>query len=626
MAAFIFPNSPSNDQVVTNTQTGTRYIYQAVPGKWVVYAKNPENSFVELTGDTMTGELKLANTDLSILKANGSVHSQFGPVTSLIGSTLEVRGNILTLSAVTCKNVNSSGIVKANGILEVVGASTFNSSADLSGNLTIKQSATDAQDGRLYLKHSDGTTNVSLYGASGGIDMKGSLSFNSTNTNKNIRAYGASSPVIKFLTGAEASSVGERLSISSTAVTVNTNLISNFDIQGTNIYAAGAVGAGTTLSVGTTSTLTGNVTTGADLSVGGNLTVTGAFITSGTNDTFNSQITIEAPLANFKPGFTIKTTNNNTTLWNSTQPGTLQFETTSGSNGGTCGIFVNGDSPNPSFSMAIGAPGFSLDQVFTYSYSSTYGKRIYMYPNWGQSYSNSANLPDATPVTLGYLRNQGLVTQAFTSVVPSNDPNDLDDTITTQTSVAVGAQMALDGRLSVGRGFTLRGCTVDQPVNTSAVCLQLYHPITAAAQLLYEGDTTGDDKCLQTKESVAAAITADSSNQLGATWLSQNQQSNVGSSLDGFFLLQYSKSASGMVAIVVDAENSTSISVGDTVGTLPVGYRPEYHKWPVFTLINSNQSITAQCVVLDDGRVRFISVGGPSTKFFGQMVFSSNTL
>ena len=81
-----------------------------------------------------------------------------------------------------------------------------------------------------------------------------------------------------------------------------------------------------------------------------------------------------------------------------------------------------------------------------------------------------------------------------------------------------------------------------------------------------------------------------------------------------------------MIAIVVDAEKSTSISIGDTVVTLPEGYRPEYHKWPVFTLINSNQSMTAQCVVLDDGRVRFISVSGASNKFFGQCTFSSNTL
>ena len=506
MAAFIFPNNPANDQVVTNSETGTRYIYQAVPGKWVVYAKNPENSFVELAGDTMTGELRLANTDLSILKANGNVHSQFGPVTSLIGSTLEVRGNIVTASNVTCKNVSSSGIVNAFGELRVTGVSTFNDSADLTGNLTINQSSTDDQTGRLYLKHSDGTTNISLYGAGGGIDMKGSLSFNSTSANKNIRAYGNSSPKIRFLTGAEASSVVERLSITSTAVTVNTNLISNYGVVGQNIDATGTLTAGQNLLVGTTSTLTGNVTTGADLSVGGDLTVTGTFNTSGPGDTFNSRVVIDAPLGNQQPGLAIKTTNNNSTLWNSTQPGTLQFQTTSGSNGGTCGIFVNGDSSTPSFVMAIGAPGYSLDRVFTYSYSSTYGKRIYMYPNWGSQYSNADNLPDATPVTLGYLRNKGLVTQAFTSVVPSSDPNDLDDAITTQNSVSVGAQMQLDGRLTAGRGFSLSGCTTDQPTNTSAICVQLYHPITAAAQLLYKGDTTGDNDCVQTKASTLTLV------------------------------------------------------------------------------------------------------------------------
>ena len=102
--------------------------------------------------------------------------------------------------------------------------------------------------------------------------------------------------------------------------------------------------------------------------------------------------------------------------------------------------------------------------------------------------------------TLGYLRNKGLVTQAFTSVVPSSDPNDLDDAITTQTSVAVAAQMQLDGRLTAGRGFSFKRLPLqDQPTNTSAICVQLYHSITAAAQLLYKGDTTGDNDCVQTK-------------------------------------------------------------------------------------------------------------------------------
>ena len=73
--------------------------------------------------------------------------------------------------------------------------------------------------------------------------------------------------------------------------------------------------------------------------------------------------------------------------------------------------------------MAIGAPGYSLDRVFTYSYNSTYGKRIYIYPNWGSQYSNAVNLPDQTPVTLGYLRASGLVTIASTtSTQEADDP------------------------------------------------------------------------------------------------------------------------------------------------------------------------------------------------------------
>ena len=65
MAAFNFPNNPNNDQVTTNTETGTQYIYQTVPGKWVVNAKNPENSFVELAGDTMTGALSIQPSAVS---------------------------------------------------------------------------------------------------------------------------------------------------------------------------------------------------------------------------------------------------------------------------------------------------------------------------------------------------------------------------------------------------------------------------------------------------------------------------------------------------------------------------------------------------------------------------------
>ena len=82
MAAFIFPNNPNNDQVVTNTETGTQYIYQAVPGKWAVYAKNPENSFVELAGDTMIGALSIqpsavSSTGVLSIKTSSSASNNY---------------------------------------------------------------------------------------------------------------------------------------------------------------------------------------------------------------------------------------------------------------------------------------------------------------------------------------------------------------------------------------------------------------------------------------------------------------------------------------------------------------------------------------------------------------------
>ena len=651
MAAFSFPQNPSNGQKVTNADTGVTYVYQTVPGKWDVQVKDFGEEFVDITGDTMTGPLKIQNsqtpshlqpygllfldgrngnsTNFLEIRTGGFGDRPVASITSFLAewgtprfhinsqgladnpnnypdgygeSTFILKGRALgsvsqtgnllqqfrcyytnvSLSEypdalryfgstanendiTTKKYVDGTALTSGGTIIATGG------SVNTSGNLTIRQSASNAQDGRLYLKHADGTTNISMYGAGGGIDMKGNLSFNSTSNTKNIRAYGSSSPVIKFLTGTEGGNVQERLSISGSAVTANVNLISNYGIAGQNIDASGQITAGTRLVVGTTSTLTGNVTTGADLSVGGDLTVTGTFNTSGPGDTFNSRVVIDAPLGSSQPGLAIKTTNNNTTLWNSTQPGTLQFQTTSGNNGGTCGIFVNGDAPNPSFAMAIGAPGKSLDRVFTYSYSSTYGKRIYVYPNWGQSYSNAVNLPDQTPVTLGYLRASGLVTIASTtSTQEAEDPSGPDHgIISAQTAVTVPSQMTLSADLDGGQGFTLKGKTIANPTSHNGDVLKTIHSASnTSAELEYFGSTAGTNS-VQTKESVDAAITAASSTQLGETYLFQNKANNVGSTLDGSLLLQYSKSSEGIVSIIVKAENATAdITAGDIVGTL----------------------------------------------------------
>ena len=45
MAAFSFPENPSNGQKVTNADTGVTYVYQTVPGKWDVQVKDFGSEF-----------------------------------------------------------------------------------------------------------------------------------------------------------------------------------------------------------------------------------------------------------------------------------------------------------------------------------------------------------------------------------------------------------------------------------------------------------------------------------------------------------------------------------------------------------------------------------------------------
>ena len=46
MAAFTFPENPVANQTVTNTATGTQYIYLYPPGKWDVLLKDVSGDFV----------------------------------------------------------------------------------------------------------------------------------------------------------------------------------------------------------------------------------------------------------------------------------------------------------------------------------------------------------------------------------------------------------------------------------------------------------------------------------------------------------------------------------------------------------------------------------------------------
>ena len=65
MAAFTFPENPVANQKVTNTATGTQYIYLYPPGKWDVLLKDVSGDFVDAGGDTMTGPLELFMADAS---------------------------------------------------------------------------------------------------------------------------------------------------------------------------------------------------------------------------------------------------------------------------------------------------------------------------------------------------------------------------------------------------------------------------------------------------------------------------------------------------------------------------------------------------------------------------------
>ena len=206
-----------------------------------------------------------------------------------------------------------------------------------------------------------------------------------------------------------------------------------------------------------------------------------------------------------KPGISISAEKNTSSTWNTPKAGQLRFLTyadSANANGGKVGVTVSGGHTSPDLMLSFEPYGVSQYKVFSNTYSPTYCRRMYIYPDY-----NNPNLPDDTPVNIGYLKKNGLITTStFTSAAGVPDPEGDASTVLTQSSVTVPAQMQLDGRLTEGRGFSLSGCTTSQPTNTSAICVQLYHPITAAAQLLYAGDTTSDNTCVQTKASTLSLI------------------------------------------------------------------------------------------------------------------------
>jgi hypothetical protein len=61
MAAFSFPENPSNGDTTENTATGLVYVFRSSPspGKWEVQMVDSQADFVNVTGDTMTGALSI---------------------------------------------------------------------------------------------------------------------------------------------------------------------------------------------------------------------------------------------------------------------------------------------------------------------------------------------------------------------------------------------------------------------------------------------------------------------------------------------------------------------------------------------------------------------------------------
>ncbi len=193
----------------------------------------------------------------------------------------------------------------------------------------------------------------------------------------------------------------------------------------------------------------------------------------------------------------------------------------------------------------------------------------------------------------------------------------------------IPGQCNFNGRTSTGRGFTLEGCTTDQPTNTSAVCLELYHPITAAAQLLYKGDTTGDDDCVQTKASVTSLVntqvnTATANlDTLPSNWeFYNNTTPSTDSTLTGYWTLQWAANNQTAIVIIKATNESTNIANGTYVSVIPNAIKPS--ATVVARLASRDGETTADAVISPtNGFIIIRNVqGAGNTRLEGQLVYS----
>jgi len=172
MASFVFPNNPTDDQLVVNSDTGLTYRWLADPGKWIIQTiAEPTVDALPLTGGVMMGPITFA--------ANQPTGTDtVANILQLVDGTVD---NSATKAA-SAASVKTTYDLASNALPDTGGV--------VLGNLTVKQSAENAQDGRIYVKDWQSDTNFTVF-PNGSIDTKGTLTNSSASaTNFAIRSYG----------------------------------------------------------------------------------------------------------------------------------------------------------------------------------------------------------------------------------------------------------------------------------------------------------------------------------------------------------------------------------------------------------------------------------------------------
>ena len=309
--------------------------------------------------------------------------------------------------------------------------------------------------------------------------------------------------------------------------------------------------------------------------------------------------------------------------WPMYRPTYLTF---SANSKGVSGIMATGSGAFQQFNIGMGYPTYSsgLKRMMILD-----PKNVLAYPDYSQS-----TLSDNNVVTIAYLKQKGLVTNATYTSSGSSLPPDPDDSSSpgtdtlslTQTFVNIPATCEFDGRTDTGRGFTLQGATIDQPTNTSAVCLELYHPGNGtAAQLIYNGSTTADNQSVQTKESVNALISSANSNLsvLPTNWDFYNHNTTgTNSQLTGYWVVQWAANSETAIMIIKATNDSTNITSGTYVSNIPNAAKPA--STLVIPLASRDGETTAMAVVSPtNGYIIIRNVqGAGNTRLEGQLVYS----